>query len=68
MAFTGSQYKIVRLVLTKNSVHSIHKIRSPAPVARGIEVAQDQGVRLARGDARDLVGDLAGDERQRAPR
>ena len=59
---------VVGLVLLEHEPHRRHVVAGVAPVARGVEVAERDLVLQAELDARDRVGDLAGDELEPAAR
>jgi len=59
---------VVGLVAREHGRHRAHVVRGVTPVTLGFEVAQAKFGVEARFDARDAVGDLAGDELEAASR
>ncbi len=62
MRLAGRQHVVVRLVLLQHHPHALDIVAGMAPVALGIEIADEQLVLLAGLDRRHRAGDLARDE------
>ena len=68
VALAGGDHVVVGGVGAGGADHRVDVVGRPAPVAPGVEVAEDQPVGVAAGDRGDGRGDLAGDEAGRPPR
>ena len=68
MRFPGADHEVVRGVLLEDAPDGIHVFGGIAPVAAGVEIAEEEGVLLSGEDGGDGPGDLAGDEGFAAPR
>ena len=64
----GRDHVVVGLVLLQHEPHGLDVVAGEAPVARGLEVAERDRVLQTERDARQRVGDLAGDELEPALR
>ncbi len=62
MGLAGRQHVVVGLVLLQHPPHALDIVAGMAPVAQGVEIAEEQLALQAMGDRRDGAGDLAGDE------
>src|SRR5262245_3477180 len=62
MRLAGRQHIVVRLALLQDQPHPLDKVAGVSPVARGIEIAEEQRLLQRALDRRDRSRDLPGDE------
>ena len=68
MADSGGDDVVVGLALLEHQPHRLDVVAGKSPVARGVEIAEEQLVGPSQLDAGDAVRDLARDELEPAPR